>query len=96
MLTLQETKVFLRVDGDEDDTLISSLIITAQVLTEDILRRPLSGFGELPDPIKQAMLIIIGTLYEERQVSKDKAGVDIKETLDLVRQMLFGYRRSKF
>ena len=38
MLTLQETKVFLRVDGDEDDTLISSLIITAQVLTEDILR----------------------------------------------------------
>lgn len=96
MLTLQETKVFLRVDGDEDDTLISSLIITAQVLTEDILRRPLSEFGELPDPIKQAMLIIIGTLYEERQVSKDKAGVDIKETLDLVRQMLFGYRRSKF
>ena len=96
MLTLQETKVFLRVDGDEDDTLISSLIITAQVLTEDILRRALSEFGELPDPIKQAMLIIIGTLYEERQVSKDKAGVDIKETLDLVRQMLFGYRRSKF
>ena len=96
MLTLQETKVFLRVDGDEDDTLISSLIITAQVLTEDILRRPLSEFGELPDPIKQAMLIIIGTLYEERQVSKDKAGVDIKETLDLVRQMLFGYRRVQF
>ena len=96
MLTLQETKVFLRVDGDEDDTLISSLIITAQVLTEDILRRPLSEFGELPDPIKQAMLIIIGTLYEERQVSKDKAGVDIKETLDLVRQMLFGYRRAQF
>ena len=96
MLTLQETKVFLRVDGDEDDTLISSLIITAQVLTEDILRRPLSEFGELPDPIKQAMLIIVGTLYEERQVSKDKAGVDIKETLDLVRQMLFGYRRAQF
>ena len=96
MLTLQETKEFLRVDGDEEDALISSLIITAQVLTEDVLRRPLSEFDKLPDPIKQAMLIIVGTLYEERQVSKDKAGVDIKETLDLVRQMLFGYRRSKF
>ena len=96
MLTLQETKEFLRVDGDEEDALISSLIITAQVLTEDVLRRPLSEFEKLPDPIKQAMLIIVGTLYEERQVSKDKAGVDIKETLDLVRQMLFGYRRSKF
>ena len=96
MLTLQETKEFLRVDGDEEDALISSLIITAQVLTEDVLRRPLSEFEKLPDPIKQAMLIIVGTLYEERQVSKDKAGVDIKETLDLVRQMLFGYRRVQF
>ena len=96
MLTLQETKEFLRVDGDDEDALISSLIITAQVLTEDVLRRPLSEFEKLPDPIKQAMLIIVGTLYEERQVSKDKAGVDIKETLDLVRQMLFGYRRAQF
>lgn len=96
MLTLQETKEFLRVDGDEEDARISSLIITAQVLTEDVLRRPLSEFEKLPDPIKQAMLIIVGTLYEERQVSKDKAGVDIKETLDLVRQMLFGYRRVQF
>ena len=96
MLTLQETKDFLRVDGDDEDTLISSLIITAKVLTEDVLRRPLTEFEELLDPIRQAMLIIVGTLYEERQVSKDKTGVDIKETLDLVRQMLFGYRREKF
>ncbi len=96
MLTLQETKDFLRVDGDDEDTLISSLIITAKVLTEDVLRRPLTEFEELPEPIRQAMLIIVGTLYEERQVSKDKTGVDIKETLDLVRQMLFGYRREKF
>lgn len=96
MLTLQETKDFLRVDGDDEDTLISSLIITAKVLTEDVLRHSLTEYEEIPEPIRQAMLIIVGTLYEERQVSKDKAGVDIKETLDLVRQMLFGYRRSKF
>lgn len=96
MLTLQETKDFLRVDGDEEDNLISSLIITAQVLTEDIIRRPLSEYEETPEPIHQAMLILVGTLYEERQISKDKSGVDINETLDLVRKMLFAYRRSKF
>lgn len=96
MLTLQETKDFLRVDGDEEDNLISSLIITAQLLTEDIIRRPLSEYEETPEPIHQAMLILVGTLYEERQISKDKSGVDINETLDLIRKMLFAYRRSKF
>lgn len=96
MLTLQETKDFLRVDVDEEDNLISSLIITAQVLTEDIIRRPLSEYEETPEPIHQAMLILVGTLYEERQISKDKSGVDINETLDLVRKMLFAYRRAKF
>lgn len=96
MLTLQETKDFLRVDGDEEDNLISSLIITAQTLTEDIIRRPLAEYEETLEPIHQAMLILVGTLYEERQISKDKSGVDINETLDLVRKMLFAYRRSKF
>lgn len=96
MLTLQETKDFLRLDGDDEDALVSSLIVTAKELTEDVLRRPLSDFREVPDTVHQAMLIVVGTLYEERQVAKDKSGVDIKETLDLVRRMLFAYRREAF
>lgn len=96
MLELRETKAFLRVDGDEEDALISSLILTAKTLTEDVIRQPLSDFEVVPEPIHQAMLILVGTLYEERQISKDKAGVDMKETLDLVRRMLFAYRRSMF
>ena len=96
MLTLQETKDFLRLDGDDEDALVSSLIVTAKELTEDVLRRPLSDFREVPDTVHQAMLILVGTLYEERQVAKDKSGVDIKETLDLVRRMLFAYQKARF
>ena len=96
MLTLKETKEFLRVDGDEEDRLISSLIVTAKELTEEVLRRPLSDFDEVPDTVHQAMLIVAATLYEERQVAKDKSGVDINETLDLVRRMLFAYRKEAF
>lgn len=96
MLELKETKEFLRIDGDEEDNLISTLIVTAQVLTEDVIRQKLSDYDEVPEPIHQAMLILVGTLYEERQISKDKSGVDIKETLDLVRRMLFAYRRTMF
>ena len=96
MLTLQETKDFLRLGGGDEDALVSSLIVTAKELTEDVLRRPLSDFREVPDTVHQAMLILVGTLYEERQVAKDKSGVDIKETLDLVRRMLFAYRKARF
>lgn len=96
MLTLQETKDFLRLDGDDEDALVSSLILTAKELIEEVLRRKLTEFKEVPETVHQAMLIVVGTLYEERQVAKDKLGVDIKETLDLVRRMLFAYRRDAF
>ena len=95
-MTLQETKDFLRLDGDDEDALVSSLIVTAKELTEGVLRRKLTEFMEVPETVHQAMLIVVATLYEERQVAKDKSGVDIKETLDLVRRMLFAYRREVF
>lgn len=97
MLKLEEVKNFLRVDSDEDDALILSLITTGKVLVEDIIRKPLTEFEDIPEPINQAVLIIVGTLYEERQVSKsDKEGLSLKDTLDLVRRMLFAYRQEKF
>ena len=95
-MTLQETKDFLRLDGDDEDALVSSLIVTAKELTEGVLRRKLTEFKEVPETVHQAMLIVVATLYEERQVAKDKSGVDIKETIDLVRRMLFAYRREVF
>lgn len=96
MLTLQETKDFLRLDGDDEDALVSSLIVTAKELVEETLRYKLTEFEEIPETVHQAMLIVVGTLYEERQIAKDKSGVDIKETLDLVRRMLFAYRKEAF
>ena len=97
MLTLQEAKEFLRVDGDEEDGLIAGLIITARELVEETLRRKLSEFEDVPESVRQAMLIVVATLYEERQVSKNgKEGVGITDVLDLVRKMLFAYRKEKF
>ena len=96
MLTLQEANEFLRVDGDDEDALISSLLVTANELSADVMRRQLSDFEEMPEPVRQAMLILVATLYEERQVSKGKTGVSVADTLDLVRRMLFAYRRGAF
>ena len=96
MITLQEAKKFLRVDGDDEENLIASLIVAARELTEDVLRRSLAEIEPLPETVRQAMLIVVATLYEERQISKDKTGIDISETLDLVRRMLFAYRKERF
>lgn len=96
MLELKETKEFLRIDGNDEDTLVSSLIVTAKELIEEVLRKKLDEFEEIPETVHQAMLILVGTLYEERQISKNKSGLDITETLDLVRRMLFAYRRNEF
>lgn len=96
MLDLQETKEFLRVDGDEEDALISSLIVTAKDLTEDVMRRKLSDFKELPEPVRQAMLILVATLYEERQVSKGKTACrsPTRSTLSGECCLLIGKERS--
>ena len=96
MLTLQETKDFLRLDGDDEDALVSSLIVTAKEMVEDVLRYKLTEFVEIPETVHQAMLILVGTLYEERQISIEKSGVNMADTLDLVRRMLFAYRKERF
>lgn len=96
MLELKETKEFLRVDGDAEDTLISSLIMTAQDLVEAVMRRKLTEFEEIPETIRQAQLVLVATLYEERQISKGKEGLSMQDTLDMVRRMLFAYRKDAF
>lgn len=38
ILSLEEVKLYLRVDGDEENTLITNFIIAAEELCEGILR----------------------------------------------------------
>ncbi|MEG1520198.1 MAG: head-tail connector protein [Clostridia bacterium] len=97
MPTLEEVKLFLRVDGSDENELVASLILTAKELVEAVLLKPITCFVAFPETITQAMLIVVATLYEERQVTKnDKNTLDFGLTLDLVRRMLFAYRESAF
>ena len=73
LLTLEEVKLYLRVDSDEEDTLITNFILTAQELCEGILRYPLTDFTEVPETVKQSILYAVGNMYKQREKS------DIKE-----------------
>ena len=73
-LTLQEIKKHLNIDNDftDDDSYIESLGEVAEEIVKQHVRKDLfmitteSG-NKLPAPIKQAMLLLIGNYYANRE-----------------------------
>lgn len=88
IITLNEAKLYLKVEDDADDTLILSFINAAEELCEDILRFSLTEFIEIPDTVKQAALYAVGNLYEQREA------LDMKAMLEFMTRLLFAYRRE--
>ena len=69
MITLAETKNYLRVDHTEDDKLILSLIDTAQRLVMDVGRMNETQLAENEETSRQAMLYTVSYLYENRNTA---------------------------
>ena len=94
MFELDEVKAYLRIDGDEENNLVTSLILMATELVEDILRRKLTEFETIPETVRQAVLLTVATFYENRQGGKD--GLNTAELIDLIRRLTFAYRKEVF
>jgi len=88
IVSLEEAKLYLRVDGDAEDALITVFIETAEEICEGILRSSLSEFEEIPDTVKQAIMYVVANLYEKRET------LDMKEVMDIVSRLLFSYRKD--
>ena len=54
MITLKEAKTYLRVDYEEDDSLIHNLLSTAKNLVMDVGRMDESAFAENEDTVRTA------------------------------------------
>ena len=91
ILTLEETKKYLRVDFDDDDELIESIIVTGEKLVADVLRvEPTTFDGGTTEQIRLAALYAVAYLYEHREEADHHALV-----LSL-RYLLFGDRQVGF
>jgi uncharacterized phage protein (predicted DNA packaging) len=88
VVSLDEAKLYLRVDGDEEDTLITSFILSAEEICEGVLRFPLTEFETIPDTLKNAVFYTVANLYEKRDE------VDLKEVISVISRLLFPYRRE--
>ena len=87
LITLEEAKAYLRVDGNEEDDLIARLIASAERLCLDTIRK------EEPEEkaaFKMAVLFAVAYLYEHRE------DADYHNLLLTLRSLLFGERKEAF
>ena len=61
---VEEVKTHLRIDHDDEDTLIEGLIAQAQAVAEDYCR---VSFGdEAAEPVRLAVMLMVSHYYENR------------------------------
>ena len=91
ILTLEEAKNYLRVDYDDDDTLINGLIASAQQLCMDVARtEDADEFAASGDTAHTAVLYTTAYLYEHRE------NADHHKLALTIRALLFGMRKEVF
>ena len=88
MVTLQEVKQYLRIDFEDDDTLLLSLISTAKQLVMEVGRMDEERFSENEDVVRTAMLYTVSYLYENRNTA------DFSKLTLTLRAMLFAQREG--
>ena len=88
MITLKETKNYLRVDHCEDDKLIISLIDTAKRLVKDVGRMDDAALAVNEETSRQAMLYTVSYLYENRNTA------DYHKLTLTLRALLFAQREG--
>ena len=90
MVTLQEMKNYLRVDDDDDDALIETIIASVERQCMDILRTDEESGLQEAENGKAAVMYTVAYLYEHREEADHHALV-----LTL-RSLLFGSRKEAF
>lgn len=90
IVSLEEMKQYLRVDFEDDDSIITALITGAQKLCMDILRTDSADVLTQADNGKVAVMYAVAYFYEHREEADHHA-----LTLTL-RSLLFGSRKEAF
>lgn len=91
LVTLDEAKAYLRVDGTEEDSEITQLMLTARELGMAVARAGSTAeFEALGKPARMAVLYGTAYLYEHRE------DADYHALTMTMRSLLFGVRKEGF
>lgn len=90
IITLDEAKLYLRIDSDDEDDLITKMIDSAEHLCMDVSRLTAEELHAEKATTRVAILYTIAYLYEHREEA------DLHELIMMLRSLLFGVRRQVF
>lgn len=90
MIELSEIKNYLRVDYDDDDELLESLLASSKKFCLDILRSDDESLLETLDTGKVAVFYCTAYLYEHRE------GADYRDLALTLRALLYSKREGAF
>lgn len=90
LVTLEEMKQYLRVEYEDDDSLIDSLLSSAEKTCMDIMRTDDADTLKSEPNAKAAVMYTVAYLYEHREEADHHA------LMLTLRSLLFGSRREGF
>ena len=90
VVTLEEMKNYLRVDYDDDDSLIGHLLQSAEKICMDIIRTDDRSVLETDENAETAVLYAAAYLYEHREEADHHA------MMLTLRALLSGSRKEAF
>jgi hypothetical protein len=99
LVTLEQAKTHLRVDGIDSDAEISSLIFEASSIIMDYLKKEAPATWNAPDAevpgtgvpgvVQAATLLVIGTLFCKREDGADPISIGVESLLRRQRDPAF-------
>lgn len=87
MITIEQIRLHLRIDGTDEDAYLAALLLAAVEYIEKMTTIPHSA--DYPHTLRHAALLLIGNWYQNREGVSDKP----LSQVPLAFQMLIGINR---
>jgi len=90
LITLEEAKMYLRVDTSSENSLIQNLLESAESICRNVARMECGEVADEEDILRAAIFYTLAYLYEHREEA------DHQELMKTLRAILASVRRSRF